>query len=104
MPERVARRDGPELVIGLVGAVGTDLPAVSNALSEALADVGYRSTAIGLSGLLQGIARYRTRLTRARFEDERINRHMDAGNDFRKRLGQGDALAVLSLGRVRRER
>lgn len=31
---------GPELVFGLAGAVGTDLEAVSGALSAALTDVG----------------------------------------------------------------
>jgi len=41
-----------ELVIGLVGAVGTDLRGVSDEIGLALDEFGYETTQIGLSNLL----------------------------------------------------
>jgi hypothetical protein len=42
----------PEIVFGLVAAVGTDLDLVKRFLSEALADVNYKSVPIQLSKLM----------------------------------------------------
>ena len=47
--EDAAHKKGPEIVLGLVGAVGTDLELVSRFLSEALADLSYRCVPIQLS-------------------------------------------------------
>ena len=104
MPDSPAGRpDGPELVIGLVGAVGTDLAFVTSALTQSLAEVRYRATTVSLSELLHKIQRWRN-LARPMAEDDRINRHMDAGDLVRKRTKRGDALAVLATGAIRRER
>jgi hypothetical protein len=46
--------DGPELVIGLVGAIGTDLAYVSESLERHLKAVGYSSSEIRVSHLLHG--------------------------------------------------
>ncbi len=48
-------REGPEIVFGLVGAIGTALDAVEDALSEALASVGYDCAPIKLSKLMKGL-------------------------------------------------
>ncbi len=47
--------DRPEIVIGLVGAVGTDLAPVCAALHHALAEVNYTHTEVRLSHLLHDI-------------------------------------------------
>jgi hypothetical protein len=43
---------GPELLIGIAGAVGTDLEIVSRALEITLGEVGYKAREIRLSALL----------------------------------------------------
>src|SRR5262249_16652212 len=43
----------PELVFGLVGAVGTDLKLLTTLLTQQLARVGYKTSAIRLSELLK---------------------------------------------------
>jgi hypothetical protein len=50
---------GPELIIGLVGAVGTDLDFVTGFLTEALAAVDYQSKPpIRLATLLRDLPEY----------------------------------------------
>ena len=43
----------PELIFGLVGAIGTDLSQVEDALRNALASVGYIAVPIKLSDLMR---------------------------------------------------
>jgi hypothetical protein len=43
----------PEIVIGLVGPIGTDLDALSNTLDETLSDVGYLSKNIKVTSLFR---------------------------------------------------
>src|SRR3989442_1116727 len=52
MAEENKQNKGPEIVFGLVGAVGTDLELVQRFLSEAIADVSYRCVPIQLSKLM----------------------------------------------------
>src|SRR5881398_3371742 len=103
MPDPPTRPDGPELVIGLVGAVGTDLNLVTTALQQALTSVGYRSEPVHLSRLLQRIDGWRD-LASLVYEDERIHQHMDAGNDVRRRTKLGSAVAILGIAAIRRIR
>jgi hypothetical protein len=49
---------GPELVFGLIGAVGTDLAAVSQMLAQQLRRVSYTSHEIRVSKLLHSLDRY----------------------------------------------
>lgn len=95
----------PELVFGLVGALGSNLSQVGEILQQELSKVGYRSSIIRVSSLLHEIKRY-SALKRPFTEEKRIEKHMDKGNDFREKLGRGDALALLSiaaLGSVRKD-
>jgi cytidine deaminase len=94
---------GSEIMIGLVGPVGVDFGQVVQVLREALSSVHYSSEEIRLSELLHDIERWRD-LAKPMFEDERIHKHMDAGNDFRDRLRAGDALALLAIGAIREYR
>jgi len=98
------RNDGPELIIGLVGAVGTDLALVSNILIESLRNVSYTGKEpIRLSKLLQSIegSDYLAKLDK---QDRRIKEHMDKGNDFRRITNRNDALALLSIGAINEQR
>jgi deoxycytidylate deaminase len=93
---------GPELIIGLVGAVGTELRLVFESLKYALEEVNYQCHKIKLSELLHEFDEWKGLPTTP--EEKRINAHMDAGNEFRAKIGQGDALAVLALASIRKER
>ncbi|MEX2646443.1 MAG: hypothetical protein WD249_09290 [Gaiellaceae bacterium] len=91
---------GPELFIGLAGAVGTDLGMVAETLKEVLDEVGYTGIEIGLSSLLDLIDWSRIEGAPA-IDDETIDRHiwtrMDAGDCLRESLKRGDALALLAI-------
>jgi deoxycytidylate deaminase len=95
---------GPELVIGLVGAIGTDLDMVQNELSEALQRVNYKSTETRLSRLLRGIPGEYWSSLPERSEVSRLRAHMEAGNRLREILERGDALALLGVLHIRHTR
>lgn len=99
---------GPELVIGLVGAVGTDLKeTVVPALTAALKLAGYACETVRLSQLIRASASFVAPsggAGGAPAEDARIDAHMEAGDALRQTLGRGDAVALLGLGEVRRQR
>jgi deoxycytidylate deaminase len=103
----------PELVIGLVGTVGTDLKRVSQLLQQSLRkQVAYKSHEIRLSSLLteydvwgkEGPPSAKSP------EDDRIDKSMMAGTELRRawvagsKQRQGDALARLALGGIREKR
>lgn len=110
------QRLGPELFIGLVGAVGTDLGQVTQLLTKSLSAVGYSTariskpddqstspeSSIRLAKLLHQIPKYKD--LPATPVDEYINEHMTAGDEFRKVVGRDDALAVMTIAEIRRER
>jgi deoxycytidylate deaminase len=93
-------RVGQELVIGLVGAIGTDLAAVERALDRAFETVDYRTRKINLiECLTTQIAQFSLspNLTR----EKTYAAKMDAGNRFRYHLKRNDALALLGIARIR---
>ena len=89
----------PELVVGLVGAVGTDLTAVSKAVTEVLAPYGYRTERIKISGLMPAVPGGAF-LTDLIPEDDRITRYMDAGDRIRDQSRRNDAMAALAVGQI----
>lgn len=81
MTGRSTLAEGPEIVIGLVGAVGTDLQGVEERLSQELRRVGYTPTTIRLSSLISKFPKFsNTSLTNGSSEDERIEALMTAGD------------------------
>ena len=82
---REALPAGPEIYIGLVGAVGTDLDAVTQAVEKALAHVDYQPTLVKLSDLLDEVEPSSIddwpNLSDASF-DGRISTRMTAGDLF----------------------
>jgi deoxycytidylate deaminase len=92
----------PELVIGLVGPVGTDMDAVALSLKTELLSVGYTPDVIHI---IQAFAEERG-FAEQRFpsEAERYKTLMKLGTDFRCKVGRGDALAVFAIGAIRQLR
>lgn len=79
-----------------------DLECVRTFLAESLREVGYACYRVRLSGLLHGINRPPwSGLPEGGPEDLRIDKHMEAGDQLRRALGRGDALAGLAVMEVR---
>ena len=97
--------DGPELFIGLVGAVGTDLKRVGELLAQELRRVNYTCNLVRLSDLLLDCHAYKEIRRRVGGpEDERIEALMGAGDNFRRIAARGDAVALLAMSKVRQIR
>lgn len=96
--EQEAAPSKPELVIGLVGAVGTALQYGTDAVSAALAPYGYKVVRIRLSALMREVQGAVNLLPEITHEDERIWRHMDAGDEIRNQAERNDAVAGLAVG------
>ena len=92
------KRQGPELIIGLVASVGTDLQLVTDVLTEALDEFSYRVEVIRLSSLLHELDWERDLPDEP--IDAHITCHMDAGDELREEWQTGDALALLSLSEI----
>jgi hypothetical protein len=95
--------DQPELVFGLIGALGAGLASVGDALRRELREVGYRvgDHPIKLSHLMH-------RLPGLPFEDllrngkqAGVETYMDAGTALRERL-RPDGLALFAVSAMRR--
>lgn len=101
--------ENPELVFGLVGAIGTNLDGIEVALKIALSEVGYRvAEPIRLSRTLHTIAKF-SKLGGIRDPLDRYVQHMDAGDKLRKALQRNDAMALLGIfgiqsGRIQLEK
>jgi len=93
-------KDGPELVIGLVGAIGTDLLAVTEILRRQLQGVGYTSIEIHVSSLLHDLKPY-DGLSEIQDRETYYDQHMTAGNDLCEKLEQADAMALLAILQLR---
>lgn len=92
----------PELFLGLALATGTDLALVVETLEEQLKEFSYRFESIHLIEILHQLDRWR-RLPESPIDD-RIESHMDAGNQFRAEIGSSEGIALLGIGDVRRKR
>lgn len=96
---------GPELIVGLVGAVGTDLDIVANFLTDALAAVDYQAKPlIRLATLLRDLPDYGHLPDPSGPLDIYIDKLMTAGDEFRERTGRNDAMAILGIGEIIQQR
>ncbi|MEN3370770.1 MAG: hypothetical protein V7609_2913 [Verrucomicrobiota bacterium] len=89
---------GPELIIALTGAVGTDIDRIVETITAELAGFSYRAQTIHLIEELHQIKRWSALGDET--IDERYTSHMDAGNEFRKLLGRRDAMALLATSYI----
>lgn len=92
----------PEIFIGLVGAVGTDLNLVQEIIQEELDHLNYHSFPIRMSTLLYEIPKYQEKIAKISNlgEDKRIDTLMDIGDDLRKSTNQGEALTLLAMSTI----
>lgn len=93
----------PELVVGLVGATGTNLRAAAEAVRASLLPYGYQAERVGLSSLMREVEGGDS-LAEPCPEDERIRKHMDAGDEIRNQSGRNDAVVGLAIGFVSAQR
>lgn len=93
--------DKPEIIIGLVGALGAPVDQVSELLKSAVHDVGYDATEIRLSGFLKAYGSLATPdPSQNAAAEERYNRLMSRGDELRAKLGRGDALAMHAAAEI----
>ena len=98
-----SRETGPELVFALIGAAGTDLDRVGNALRDALRDSAYRvDQTIRLSSILREFERWEALPDTP--VDEQIEAHQKAGNELRQETELPDAMAILAVNAIRDQR
>lgn len=91
-----------ELVIALVGAVGSDLPWAEERLIEALEQLGWRGISIHLSDLMTPFERGLP--SAAAPYDEYVDARMTAGNKLRRWAGDGSTVAQLGVKELRKAR
>jgi deoxycytidylate deaminase len=92
----------PEIVIGLVGAMGTDLAKVRSTLRDSLRRFAYDMSEVKLSKemcQIEGFGPYPTGVS----EDERYLDLMSRGTKFREELGE-ESLAMLAVLAIRSQR
>jgi deoxycytidylate deaminase len=99
----------PELVIGFVAPLGVDLEGVERIIRDLLNQFGYESGIIRLSGFIKNLSGLNTVLDESS-PGARISTYMSAGNEARKKFGQGRperrgellaAMAILEIARKR---
>lgn len=94
--------EGPELVFGLVGPIGTDLRLVADKLEYELSQVRYRSVHIHVTDAfkeIEGEFDLKEKPTEMKYRS-----YIDAGNKLRERLGRQDALALFTIAAIRNKR
>jgi hypothetical protein len=91
--------DRAEIVIGLVGALGTDVKKLQSGLVHALAAVGYRTTPVRVSELIDEMAG-----SRIHGSETELDRLMDEGDALRAAVNSGAAAAVLAIAAIRNAR
>lgn len=91
----------PELVVGLVAAVGTPLEQVQQLLSEAFRQVGYAVEVKRLSGYADRWAEIPSTFAS---EAERVDTMMNLGNRARATTERNDILALCAIADLRRQR
>lgn len=95
----------PEIVIGLVGPVGTDLHGLATSIEEKMAAFKYRCEKVRVSTLIQGMCdEVLTSKIAGSKGSEKTRLLMDAGDDLRGRSDKGDALVPLIVAAIRAAR
>lgn len=92
----------PELFVGIVGALGTDIARVVDTLESAFGSVGYATKTIRLTDQLRALPRYRDLALSPVYEYYR--HHMQAGDDLCSTTGMPDAMAALAVIGIKAER
>lgn len=88
------------LVVGLVSPIGTPVETVEALLRDSFARFGYVVHSIHLSQLLDDAPSRPWGELPARGERDYYERRMDAGDELRRLVGDGSALAGLAVARI----
>ncbi len=99
---RTGKFELSEIVIGLVGPVGTDLQKAVNDITDVLMPYGYESHVVRVSDLIREF--YPIAPHDPRNEYDRILAFMDAGDEARKDSDMALALGIAALIHSKRER
>ena len=91
----------PDLVVGLVGAAGTELGPVKQQLKAQFASFDYEYADVKLSHLIAGLCQISVNDLA---EDERIRLLMDGGDKIRSVHGEGDGVVCLAVTAIRKIR
>lgn len=92
---------GPEIFIGLIGAVGTDLYRIREQLKQELRRANYTPEIIHLSKLMMDLQNLEYLIDYDKGpEDDRIDKFMDAGDAIRDSISRGDAVVLLGIGKI----
>lgn len=100
---RPTDQSGNELIIGLVGAIGTNLKTVSTSFTRAFETVDYKTRDIHLIEQVMNL-HDRWKPDPALKLEASYSRRMDIGNELREALGWADALALLAMTAIQKER
>ncbi len=92
----------PELVVGVIGALGTDMGRVRDAIAVALAPVKYRTEDIDLGAAVSEVGGLGTPAGGGT-EHDRISSRMERGNELERAAGPG-AAASLAVAMMQRSR
>lgn len=92
-----------EIVIGLVGALGTDLAAVEDALKNALLRVSYSMKSVRVSALID-VAFQTGGLTLTSSPETKLDELMDKGDALREKAVHGGVTAALAISAISNER
>jgi len=95
-------RKGPEIVVGLVGAVGADLDAIISVLRKALSAVDYQGIEVNVLDVIVSTGRWA--LTPTHAADAEMAEKMNLGNRCREELGRKDALALFAIADIQEQR
>lgn len=96
------KKHRPEIYIGLVGQLGTDLDRIYNYLDKSFRSIEYSSSLIRVSKTFLEINGLDTKIVKSP-EGERIRTSMDAGDEIRAKLNSA-ATAMLAIGSIQEER
>ncbi|MTI95758.1 MAG: cytidine deaminase [Firmicutes bacterium] len=92
--------DKPEIIFGLVGAVGTPLKQVTQILKEQMEIREYSSEEIELSKFLCENLPLRSSVCHDGGEYSRIDSMMNRGNELRERTDGGEVLSLLAAAKI----
>lgn len=102
MSQPTQEHERPELIFALVGAAGTRLDDLAEALKRELRAFNYEAVDIRLSDLLTNFPEWTPQSGTS--ESVRISHLQEMGNKFRARLRDGAALARAAIVEVRKHR
>lgn len=100
---KMTAEQGPEIFIGLCGALGTDLGSICRLLDRELHAFGYKTKVIRLSEVFARFRAFHNIIDAEEDEYERIKNAMDAGNKIREIAGS-DGAARLAIAEIRHHR